>query len=85
LWQDLQNVYLILLSTRSSCGSYSEGLLEHTFDESREPPKYIRDFDRITCDTKTALDLYNEMLAIYAKRVNPAVLWYSAQAVKPGN
>ena len=47
--------------------------------------KYIRDFDRIACHTKTALDLYNEMLAIYPERVNPAVLWYSAQAVKPGN
>jgi len=32
--------------------------------------------------TKTALELYNEMLAIYPERVNPAVLWYSAQAVK---
>ena len=47
--------------------------------------KYIRDFDRIAYHTKTALDLYNEMLAIYPERVNPAVLWYSAQAVKPGN
>ena len=47
--------------------------------------KYIRDFDRIASHTKTALDLYNEMLAIYPERVNPAVLWYSAQAVKPGN
>jgi glyoxylase-like metal-dependent hydrolase (beta-lactamase superfamily II) len=46
---------------------------------------YIRDFDRIASHTKTALDLYNEMLAIYPERVNPAVLWYSAQAVKPGN
>jgi len=47
--------------------------------------KYIRDFDRIASYTKTALDLYSEMLAIYPERVNPAVLWYSAQAVKPGN
>jgi glyoxylase-like metal-dependent hydrolase (beta-lactamase superfamily II) len=47
--------------------------------------KYIRDFDRIAYHTKTALDLYNEMLAIYPERVNPAVLWYSAKAVKPGN
>ena len=47
--------------------------------------KYIRDFDRIAFYTKTALDLYSEMLAIYPERVNPAVLWYSAQAVKPGN
>ena len=47
--------------------------------------KYIRDFDRIASYTETALDLYSEMLAIYPERVNPAVLWYSAQAVKPGN
>jgi len=46
--------------------------------------KYIRDFDRIAFHTKTVLDLYNEMLAIYPERVNPAVLWYSAQAVKSG-
>jgi len=46
--------------------------------------KYIRDFDRTASHTKTALDLYNEMLAIYPERVNPAVLWYSAQAVKSG-
>ena len=47
--------------------------------------KYIRDFDRIASYTKTALGLYSEMLAIYPERVNPAVLWYSAQAVKSGN
>jgi len=47
--------------------------------------KYIRDFDRIASYTKTALDLYSEMLAIYPERVNPAVLWYSAQAVKSDN
>jgi len=46
--------------------------------------KYIRDFDRIAANTSTALELYKEMLAIYRERVNPAVLWYSAQAVKPG-
>ena len=46
--------------------------------------KYIRDFDRIASHTKTALELYNEMLAIYPERVNPAVLWISAQAVKSG-
>ena len=44
--------------------------------------KYIRDFDRIASQTKTALELYDEMLAIYPERLNPAVLWYSAQAVK---
>src|ERR1700752_2012449 len=34
--------------------------------------KYIRDFDRIASQTKTTLELYNEMLAIYPERVNPA-------------
>ena len=46
--------------------------------------QYIRDFDRIASHTKTALELYNEMIAMYPDRVNPAVLWYSAQAMKPG-
>jgi glyoxylase-like metal-dependent hydrolase (beta-lactamase superfamily II) len=46
--------------------------------------KYIRDFDRVASQTKTAIELYNEMLAIYPERVNPAVLWISAQAVKSG-
>jgi len=49
-----------------------------------ETRKYIRDFDRIAANTGTALDLYKQMLAIYPERVNPAVLWYSARAVKPG-
>jgi NmrA-like family len=34
--------------------------------------KYIRDFDRIASHTKTALDLYNEMLAIYPERIKRA-------------
>src|SRR6267154_461213 len=53
-----------------------------TPDNIEATRKYIRDFDRIASHTKTALDLYNEMLSIYPQRVNPAVLWYSAQAVK---
>ncbi len=48
-----------------------------------ETRKYIRDFERITANTGTALELYKEMLAIYPERVNPPVLWYSAQAAKP--
>ena len=49
-----------------------------------ETRKYIRDFDRIATNTKTASELYNQMLAIYPERVNPAVLWFSARAMKPG-
>ena len=47
--------------------------------------KYIRDFGRIASRTKIARELYDEMLAIYPNRVNPAVLWLSAKAVKPGS
>jgi glyoxylase-like metal-dependent hydrolase (beta-lactamase superfamily II) len=49
-----------------------------------ETRKYIRDFGRIAANTETALELYEQMLAIYPDRVNPAILWYSARAVKPG-
>ena len=55
-----------------------------TPDNIEATRKYIRDFDKIASHTKSALELYNEMLAIYSERVNPAVLWYSAKAVKPG-
>jgi hypothetical protein len=50
-----------------------------------ETRKYIRDFDRIAANTKTASELYNQMLAIHPDRVNPAVLWLSARSVKPGS
>jgi hypothetical protein len=47
-----------------------------------ETRQYIRDFDRTAANTQTAKELYDEMLAIYPDRVNPAVLWNSARAVK---
>ncbi len=49
-----------------------------------ETRKYIRDFDRTAANTHTALELYHQMLVLYPDRVNPAVLWNSARAVKPG-
>src|SRR5260221_7880959 len=50
-----------------------------------ETRKYIRDFDRIAANVRTASELYNQMLAIYPERVNPAVLWLSARAIKPAS
>ena len=47
-----------------------------------ETRQYIRDFDRIAADTRTAKDLYMEMLALYPDRVNPGALWSSARGVK---
>jgi glyoxylase-like metal-dependent hydrolase (beta-lactamase superfamily II) len=47
-----------------------------------ETRQYIRDFDRIAATSQTAKELYGQMLAIYPDRVNPAVLWNSARAVK---
>lgn len=48
-----------------------------------ETRQYIRDFDRLAGTTKTAQELYDKMLALYPKRVNPGwALWSSARAVK---
>ena len=47
-----------------------------------ETRQYIRDFDRIAATAQPAKELYDKMLAIHPDRVNPAVLWNSARAVK---
>jgi hypothetical protein len=47
-----------------------------------ETRQYIRDFDRSAATAQTAKELYDKMLAIHPDRVNPAVLWNSARAVK---
>ena len=49
-----------------------------------ETRNYIRDFGRIAGNTETASELYEQMLSTYPDRVNPAILWYSARAVKRG-
>ncbi len=48
-----------------------------------ETRQYIRDFDRIAQITKTARELYEQVLALYPDRVNPGALWSSARALKP--
>jgi glyoxylase-like metal-dependent hydrolase (beta-lactamase superfamily II) len=49
-----------------------------------ETRQYIRDFDRLVGQTKTAQELYDKMLEIYPNRVNPGwALWSSARAAKP--
>jgi glyoxylase-like metal-dependent hydrolase (beta-lactamase superfamily II) len=47
-----------------------------------ETRSYIRDFDRIVQHTRTARDLYEQMLTLYPDRVNPGALWSSARAAK---
>jgi glyoxylase-like metal-dependent hydrolase (beta-lactamase superfamily II) len=49
-----------------------------------ETRRYIRDFDRIAESTKTARELYDQVLALYPERVNPGMLWWSARTLKPG-
>jgi len=48
-----------------------------------ETRQYIRDFDRIAETTSTARDLYEQVLALHPDRINPDVVWISAQALKP--
>jgi glyoxylase-like metal-dependent hydrolase (beta-lactamase superfamily II) len=47
-----------------------------------ETRQYIRDFDRIAETTSTARDLYDQVLALHPDRINPDVVWISAQALK---
>jgi len=48
-------------------------------DETRA---YIRDFDRMAEHTRTAIELYEQMLTVYLDRINPGALWSSARAEK---
>ena len=48
-----------------------------------ETRQYIRDFDRIAEATTTARDLDDQVLALHPDRINPDVVWISAQALKP--
>jgi glyoxylase-like metal-dependent hydrolase (beta-lactamase superfamily II) len=48
-----------------------------------ETRQYIRDFDRLAETTSTARDLYDQVLALHPDRINPDVVWISAQALKP--
>jgi glyoxylase-like metal-dependent hydrolase (beta-lactamase superfamily II) len=48
-------------------------------DETRA---YIRDFDRMVGNTRTAKELYEQMLTVYPDRVNPGALWSSARGEK---
>ena len=50
-----------------------------------ETRRYIRDFHKIAANSGTALELYKQMLTLYPERVNPAVLWNSSRAIKPGS
>ena len=50
-----------------------------------ETRRYIRDFDRIAANSGTAPEIYTQMLTLYPERVNPAVLWNSSRAIKPGS
>jgi glyoxylase-like metal-dependent hydrolase (beta-lactamase superfamily II) len=54
-----------------------------TPDNIEATRKYIRDFDRFGSHTKTAVELYKQMLTLYPERINPAVLWNSSIAIKP--
>jgi glyoxylase-like metal-dependent hydrolase (beta-lactamase superfamily II) len=48
-----------------------------------ETRQYIRDFDHIAETTSSAQELYDQVLALYPDRINPNVVWMSAQALKP--
>jgi hypothetical protein len=57
-------------------------LADQTTRQTLKRRVYIRDFDRIAEKTRTANELYGEMLVAYPNRVNPGTLWSSARALK---
>ena len=48
----------------------------------QETRRYIQDFIRLDDETRTALELYDRMLALYPDRINPGSLWGGANAAK---
>src|SRR5712675_1039534 len=48
-----------------------------------ETRRYIRDFERLAMQTRTARELYDQMLKLYPDWGNPGALWTSVRAVKP--
>jgi glyoxylase-like metal-dependent hydrolase (beta-lactamase superfamily II) len=47
-----------------------------------ETRKYIRDFERLAMQTKTARELYDEMLKLYPDWINRGALWSSVRAIR---
>jgi glyoxylase-like metal-dependent hydrolase (beta-lactamase superfamily II) len=47
-----------------------------------ETRQYLRDFIRLNETTKTARELYDQMLALYPDRANPGSLWSAAAVAK---
>ena len=47
-----------------------------------ETRRYIRDFERLAMQTTTALELYDQMLKLYADWGNRGALWSSVSAIK---
>jgi len=48
-----------------------------------ETRQYIRDVDHICETTSTARELFDQVIALHPARINPDVVWMSAQALKP--
>jgi glyoxylase-like metal-dependent hydrolase (beta-lactamase superfamily II) len=48
----------------------------------QETRRYIQDFIRLDDETRTALELYDQMLSVYPDRINPGSLWGAANAAK---
>lgn len=57
---------------------------EHTDDPVilAETGQYLRDFDKTAEESTTGADLFSAMLQLYPRRINPEILWMSANAEK---
>ncbi len=51
-------------------------------ETAMQTAEYLRNFNRIEVETTTALELYNRMLELYPRWVNPGSLWGGAKVAK---
>ena len=55
---------------------------EDSPDNIEKTPRYLQDFESAVQRTDSAEDLYNAMIERYPDRINRAVVWNSAHAIK---
>lgn len=70
------------LEPRWVVGGHSDPDKDHGPEAIQETKDYLENFDRLSKETHTAVDLYNRMLELYPHRLNPGSAWAGAIQVK---
>lgn len=74
---------LAALEPRWVVGGHSDPDKGHGPEAIQETKDYLSNFNRLSEETHTAVELYNRMLELYPGRLNPGSAWAGAIQVKP--